>query len=769
MSAAPISTAPERWRRPAFYAAGVVGFLVVTQLLLPGPGGSGGRGTPMAILFGGLVNGMVSAVSACGVVLVYRTLRIINFAQTTLGLAGALICFALVQMTEVPFIIALPVGLALSAAVGVLVGVVLLRFQGSSRLVLTVVTILGTGLLATLSLNVYELPFFPDFEDLPADLATGSAPLKPYLPFAGWEFGVGDYPTPFGFQDVAAIELCALALLALGAFFRYTRAGVAVRAMAENPQRASLLGIGVGGLSITVWVVASLLSGVTTISTGMLNTPTTAGGFAPVVLLTAFAAAVLGRMERFGPTIAASIGIGVLIESFEHSFPTHQPLVNVGLFVLLTVALLLQRNTLGRSESGQGVSWSAVEEQRRVPSVLASLAPVRAARWGVYVAGLAVLLLVPFAFSTGVVFTASVVCLTSIVGISVVVLTGWGGQVSLGQFGFAAVGAVVGGALTATLGLPFWIAVPLATVVSGAVAVVVGLPALRIPGLFLLPVTFAFAVAVQSIFFDRDYFGWLLPTDAIERPSFFFLDFRDETSMYFLCVASLLLAIVVVGNLRRSRTGRILIALRENEANVQSFGVNVVRTKLLAFAISGGLAGFAGSILVHQQQGLSVESFNAFRSVTTFTAVVFGGVGSVAGALLGATYFAFVSYFEFNALVAIFSTNGGALLLVMAYPGGLISLVNAARDSVLRVIAQRRQIVVPSLFADVDPDALDRMLVPLAEPDPASGLSVLPAGTRFELVSELYRGRVRRAVTGRRNREREAIGSAATNLAAEGS
>jgi branched-chain amino acid transport system permease protein len=283
--------------------------------------------------------------------------------------------------------------------------------------------------------------------------------------------------------------------------------------------------------------------------------------------------------------------------------------------------------------------------------------------------------------------------------------------------------------------------VPVAAVLSGAFAALVGMPALRIPGLFLLPVTFAFAAAVQKTLFAERYFSWLLPTEAIERPTLFFLDFRDERSMYFLCLACLVAAVVIVGNLRRSRTGRILIALRENDANVQAFGVPLVRTKLLAFAISGALSGFAGAVFVHQQQGLNVESFLAGRSVDAFIMAIFGGVGSVAGALLGTGWFNFIQYFGVSGIWQVVASNGGPLLLVFVAPAGLISIVNMGRDSILRVVAQRRQMIVPSLFADFDPDLLEKRLIPLGEPDAASGLSTLPPGVRFELASELYRGR----------------------------
>jgi hypothetical protein len=227
----------------------------------------------------------------------------------------------------------------------------------------------------------------------------------------------------------------------------------------------------------------------------------------------------------------------------------------------------------------------------------------------------------------------------------------------------------------------------------------------------------------------------------VKRPSLFFFDFEDERSMYYLCVAALVLVIVLVVNVRKSRFGRVLIALRESEANVASFGVAAARTRLAAFAFSGAVAGFAGAIFAHQQRGLNADSFAATASIDIFVLAVLGGIGSVNGALLGSLYFNATRYIVTDPLFSGFLGAGGTLLLLYAAPGGLVSVVAQIRDAVLRVVAQRRQMVVPSLFADYDPDVLARRLIPLAEPATGSGLAALPAGTRFSLKSGLYEGR----------------------------
>lgn len=720
-------------RSAVVLAASTAVMLVVTQVLFSG-------GTPVGILFDGFVRGLVASLATAGIVLVYKAIRVINFAQTAMGVFAGILLFLFVRVTEVPFALALVIGIVVSGVAGAIAGVVSVRFLKSSRLVLTVVTAVASQFFVQFSFQIFRLSFFRDLETLPLQEQFGQVSLQPHLPFPGWNFRIGDLGTEFGFGHVFALELCLLTLLALGVVLRYTRIGVAVRAMAENPERAGLLGISVPYLVVGIFMVSGVLGGLTTMSIGIVDTPLAGQGLAPTILLTSLSGAVLGRMVNLPTAVISTVLLGVFERAFRYAYPDDAALVSVVYLVVLGVGLLVQARGNDRVEQAQ-VSWAATDEPRRVPAVLNAVPLVRNLRLAVYALGLLVLGALPFVASEGTVNLASTIALGAVVVVSLVVLTGWGGQVSLGQWAFAAIGAIVASALTATAGLTFWLAVPIAAGVSAAVAALVGIPAMRIKGLFLLPVTLAFAYVAQNLFFDEKYFGWILPDEAIERPSFFFLDFEDESSMYFLCVVTLLTAIAVVGNLRRSRTGRILIALRENESNVQAFGVNVVRTKLVAFAISGALAGFAGAVYAHQQRGLTAETYGVLASIETFNAAIIGGVGSVAGALLGSMYFESVKYFLTSGLVIAFLQNGGTIVVILAYPGGFVSIIESLRDSVLRVIAQRNQLVVPSLFADYDADAAERQLIPLDELDDSSGLAALDPAQRWAFRSELYAGR----------------------------
>lgn len=748
----------------------VVALLIVTQFVLPGDP-SPAHGTPVAVAFRGFIFGFVVSLFAVGIVLVYRTMRFINFAQGAFGAIGATLMTYILVFTPVPFPFALLLGVAASVALGVVAGTFLLRFFNSSRLFMTVVSILGSGFLfGSMIPWIARLPFWPSPDKMTTDDLGKMADLAGQLPFQGFSFKVGSFAQPFGVEHVLALELAAFALVGIVCFLRYTRSGAAVRAMAQNPERAALLGISVSTLSVMVWGIAAGLDAVASVSVQLggrelLAQGASGGSFSYAILQIPLTAAVLARFERIGVAVFASVMIGVARTAFLFSYGDLAGLFDVALLIIVAAALLLQRRSSGRSDLGAQVSWAAADEARGIPAQLRAIRSLMVTRYALSAVGIMLIVVYPFIFDTRRVVLGGVIFITAIAVLSLVVLTGWAGQVSLGQWALVAVGAVVAGKLSGSI--PFWFAAPISAATTAGVAVIVGLPALRLKGLTLLVMTFTFAITVEKVLFDERWFGWLLP-DRVDRPSLFFFNFEDEKSMYFLCATGLVLAILAVRNLRRSRVGRLLIAVRENEANLQSFGIDVVRAKLLAFAIAGGIAGFAGALFAVHQRAVSAQSFTANSSVLLFIQGVLGGVSSSGGALLGSAYFQLTAEFASSNMILQTILNGaGPLLILFLAPGGLISLVNQARDSVLRVIAQRRRIVVPSLFADFDPEVAERQLIPLGEASQMAGLAAVGA-RRYTRPSDLYAGsseRISDRLAGQKVTQERGAFAAAANAA----
>jgi branched-chain amino acid transport system permease protein len=308
--------------------------------------------------------------------------------------------------------------------------------------------------------------------------------------------------------------------------------------------------------------------------------------------------------------------------------------------------------------------------------------------------------------------------------------------VSLGQFALVGVGALVSGSLSDRAGLPFLPALLIGTLAGGLVAIVLGLTALRVRGLYLAVTTLAFAVTFQTVALNRGITGSILPS-RVHRPAFLGIKFEDERAYYYLAMAALALAWWAAIGLRRSRTGRVLIAARDNERGAQAMGVNLVRTRLATFALSGCMAAFAGVLFACHQHAVVASSFGADQSIQVFLTAIIGGLGSVQGALLGALYFAVVSFEVKGALGGLLASSGGVLVVLLFVPGGLGSLAYQARDAVLRRIAIRRRLYVPALLAD--------------RFNADGGLDRVPLGPRAEVSDEVparYRLRSRVGVAG---------------------
>jgi branched-chain amino acid transport system permease protein len=320
---------------------------------------------------------------------------------------------------------------------------------------------------------------------------------------------------------------------------------------------------------------------------------------------------------------------------------------------------------------------------------------------------------------------------------SLVMLTGWSGQISLGQFAIVTIGAFVAGNLALNAGFPFLATLPVAGIAGTVFALLVGIPALRIRGLFLAVTTFAIAIVLPLFIFDNNFLGDFVPRQDITRPRLFFLDFNDQRSWYYLGLVFFLLFALSMRALRKSRAGRVLIAMRDNEDGVQAFGVDIVRTRLIAFGLSGFIAGVGGALVLYGSRGMGdVGLFSFGTSLNLFVLVVIGGVSSVFGAFLGALYFvaAGILFPSFAQL-----TQGIlGLMFLMFIPGGLTQVVFGFRDAILRVVAMRQHIIVPSLFADYSPEAWEKRLAPLAQPVQSQGLAALRHDQRYALPSYLY-------------------------------
>jgi ABC-type branched-subunit amino acid transport system ATPase component/ABC-type branched-subunit amino acid transport system permease subunit/MFS family permease len=700
--------------------------LFVVQFLLP-------KSVPLGVYGLGVVGGASLALQAMGMVLVYRSNRFINFAQASIGMTAAGLfvlsatyvpsarwmanvcppCIDRVGLTYYRVNYWVSMGLSLLIAMGIgyaMYALVVRRFEGAPRLVLTVAGIfIATGL--------------PGIVDKAADFMTtrgqrelGVNVSRAPLPF---DFTVDIAPATFHAADILTVLAALGAAVGLWAYFRWSTVGTAIRASAENPSRAETLGISVSRVTGRVWLIVGLLSGVGAVL-GTASTGSTETGLGTSQLVLVLAVAVVARMTSLPMAALGAMVFGILRAGVVWSVGSTLPL-DGGLVVVIGVVLLLQRYRSSRAENEQA-DWRATSEIRPIPQELRPLPTVKKWLRVLTLGAVATVLLYPWVMSPGQTNLGSVVMVNAMVGLSLLVLTGWAGQVSLGQFAFCA----VGGYVTAGYGLPLFLALPAGAVAGAVVAVIVGLPALKLRGLHLAISTLAFALATSAILLNPQYLGKRLPT-TLARPSLLGMDLDDERTFYYFTLVVLLGVIGAVVGLRKSRIGRVLIGARDNEQAIQSFGVNLVRARLTAFAISGFFAALAGGILAYHQHGAKAAAFGPDQSLNIFLLTVIGGLGSISGPIVGAVYQGLLFVFGASPIFAQLVTGFGGLVLLLIAPGGLAKLMFDIRDAGLRRIASRNRIVVASLLADRKAGDVDRRAPIAPKQRPGGGTVFVPS------------------------------------------
>ncbi|MDP2986692.1 branched-chain amino acid ABC transporter permease, partial [Hydrogenophaga sp.] len=229
------------------------------------------------------------------------------------------------------------------------------------------------------------------------------------------------------------------------------------------------------------------------------------------------------------------------------------------------------------------------------------------------------------------------VLIYSIVGLGLMLLAGFTGLFSLGHAAFLGVGAYTQ-AIMVNAGLPFPLALACAGLLSAAVGMVVGLPALRVKGIYLGMATLAFGFIVEEIMARWESVTGGNSGLVVNAPALFGWELESTNEFYFLCLLVTVLATLAIANLMRSSTGRAFVAIRDSEISAQSMGIHLARYKTMSFALSAALAGIGGALYAHKIQFLSPEQFSIIQSIDLLLMVVIGGLGSIHGAFLGAIF-----------------------------------------------------------------------------------------------------------------------------------
>jgi sulfate-transporting ATPase len=560
-------------------------------------------------------------------VLTYRSSGVINFATGTIALYTA---YTYAKLREGQLLIIIP-GLPGSIDLGHTVDLV-----PAALLSLAIAAVLG----ALLYLLVFRnLRTAPPLARTGASLGllvviqtlienrVGESPVsvEHMFPADRWTWGEVTMLSDRFYLAVAVVVLT----LGLTALFRWTRFGLLTRAVAETQTGALVSGVSPDRVALLNWILSATVAGAAGILISPIA-PLTPSAYA-LVVVPALAAAVVGRFELLVPTVVAGLAIGMLQSeasslSLRFSwFPQSGSPELVPLAVILVALLLVGRGIQTRSGFVREKLGRAPRPQTfLVPTVIGALVGVLA-------------LVVTHGTWRAAVINSFI---AAIIALSLIVVTGYAGQVSLAQLTLAGVGGFALSGLVNSWGVPFPFAPLLAALITTAVGVVVGLPALRLRGLTLGVVTLALAYAIEAVWFRNAQF---VPSGGahIAKPELFGLDLGIGTGSAFPRMEFGLLALVTlvavawgVARLRTSALGSAMLAVRANERSAAGIGVNVVGVKIASFALASFIAGIGGSLLAYRQGVITFNSFTALGGLALLSTVYLAGITSVSGGIL---------------------------------------------------------------------------------------------------------------------------------------
>jgi ABC-type branched-subunit amino acid transport system ATPase component/ABC-type branched-subunit amino acid transport system permease subunit len=653
----------------------------------------------------GLIQGLVIALLAAGLVLTYKANKFLNLAHAQFGTLSALFMVKLVVEAHwnwwAAALVSIPVGALLAILTyRLLVRRLLARTRSSAVLLLG--SIAATQLLSGIAI----IPAFrPDLNALAE---------------------TGGFPTPFDAQlelggvilygDAILILLAVpLVIAGLACLLRFTTLGKMVRAIAANEDEASLCGISVTRVSTYIWGVTGALSAVSAIlvyrSAGGLggNGSTSLG---VELLLLTLGAAALGAFQSIPLALVGGLLIGIVQNiAFAETSSGGDALLVV--FALILVIVFARGRYIAAAFS---TSTSIVEDRPplRVPTAVAGNLLVRYRLAAVSGVVLLVALLaphLPYLHTDAKRFLLIMVLVFALMAVSLTVLLGWGGQISLGHVAvFGAGGYIAARVAQHDVSLP--VVLVLSGLVGTVLVVIVGLPALRIRGLTLAVTTLGLAVVAPQWLYLQDWFGVASPIGRTidEAPRYGLGLGRPHSflSLYYVTVAVLAFVLLGMHGLRNARSGRLLIAVRDNERAAEAFGVPAPVVKLGVLGLSGLVAGIAGGLYALAWQQVSVAQFSPDLSLSILAVPVIGGLGSLSGALLGSLILYVPTFFlapsivgalgESDAQAVIQLLLGGLLMPVMllAYPTGVAGAIQSRFQRYVDRLASRARTTASS-------------------------------------------------------------------------
>lgn len=579
----------------------------------------------------GIPIGCVFALMAIGIVLVYKTAGVLNLAFAAQAYTSAAVYFQVRKEWGWPNVPAFVLAVVVVAPlIGLLLDRFLFRYLRTAPPLSRLVTSLG--LLVAIPELVKILFFSPDAYFGPGTTFNNFAPpsIAPN-PLRLYDFG----PFTLDGNQVTTILITVVVVVGLTLLFRYTQIGLRMRAVVESPRLTQLQGINADRVSSVAWMLSSFIAGLAGVLLAPLFAQVTSENYV-TLLVAALAAAAFGGLTSIPLTFAGGVLLGTIQSVLSGYLPLDSVLATglrpalpfFTLFALLLFWPLLRRQG-ETTDPLAGVDPPppalAAEERTRLQTMLV--------RGFWVVAGISFVFVALFALDDFWLLIVTRALIFATIFLSITVITGMGGQVSLCQATFAAIGAFATGQLV----LHYDMSVLVTMLVGGVIAAVVGgllaIPALRLGGVYLALATLAFALAFESVLVPLDWVGGGTTLLRVPRPAIGSIDFAEPEPFFLLCGAILILVALFVAAVRRSTTGRFLDAIRGSEQAAASVGINPAWSKIIAFAISAGIAGVGGSLLAIQTGQANASLFVPFIGLFWVVIVVTLGARTIQGAI----------------------------------------------------------------------------------------------------------------------------------------
>jgi len=571
----------------------------------------------------GVFTGSLYGLAAMGMVLTYQTVGVFNFAYGAVAMFCAFTYWQVHDAWGVTAWLAMPL---LFLVVAPVLGLVLeALFRPLSGAAVEVVIVVSLGVLAALTAAAGLI--WPQDEH-----------VQPIFPISTFVLGSHLH---VGYDQLGTL-LVSLAMAALlWGLLRRTRFGVSTRAVVDNPDLSDMIGIHGDNVRRVAWILSCVFAALV----GILISPSVTLDVNGLVLLViyAFAPAVLGIVFGLPAAYIGGLGLGIVV-SVISKFSNSGTVANVVAalpYLALLVLLLIFGSRLKSAGSG------AVAQRL---SALRSSVSARRSRWSlgalrvdsrlaVGIGGFVLAVLVPLAIPGPRLNFATQGFIYALIALTLVVLTGWAGQISIAQFSFVGVGAFTAGHLAGSHGQHFLFAVLVGMLLAAPLGIIVGLVSLRLSGLYLALATLAFALVMDNMVFNRSDVSGGLTGITVPRPQIFGVSFTGRAALYELVVIVFGLLAVGAYALRQGPVGRRLHIVRDSPLAASTLGVNLTVTKVVVFVMCAMVAALGGAFYGALQQAITPLDFMWSASLELLLLVILGGRSVIAGAVIaGAVY-----------------------------------------------------------------------------------------------------------------------------------